>query len=335
MASTTNAVNTAHDDIPVMNPNRISAAARALAMACRTMIRPAGELVPVTLGSMQVASAVIDNLAKLRPAPRGVEREQVRLKGFRMEIVRPAGARKSLRDGAVLYMHGGGFFLCGLDTHRPVVAALARRTGLPVVSVEYRQLPQTDIAGSVTDCLTAYSWLLAHGCPASRIVFAGDSAGGYMTFATALRARDAGLPVPAGLVGLCPALDLDCSEKRAHPNYRRDALIPLSALESVVKLGAEVGGRLDPRLSPVNNVLAGLPPALLIVAEDEVLRRDSEIMAQRLAESGVPATLEIWRGQVHAFMAIFPNMPESRAALAHVARFVRERIETEQIAKTA
>ncbi|WP_405487748.1 alpha/beta hydrolase [Nocardia sp. NBC_00511] len=335
MASTTNAVNTAHDDIPVMNPTRISAAARALAMACRTMIRPAGELVPVTLGSMQVASAVIDNLAKLRPAPRGVEREQVRLKGFRMEIVRPAGARKSLRDGAVLYMHGGGFFLCGLDTHRPVVAALARRTGLPVVSVEYRQLPQTDIAGSVTDCLTAYSWLLAHGCPASRIVFAGDSAGGYMTFATALRARDAGLPVPAGLVGLCPALDLDCSEKRAHPNYRRDALIPLSALETVVKLGAEVGGRLDPRLSPVNNVLAGLPPALLIVAEDEVLRRDSEIMAQRLAESGVPATLEIWRGQVHAFMAIFPNMPESRAALAHVARFVRERIESEQIAKSA
>ncbi|MFE3191717.1 alpha/beta hydrolase [Nocardia sp. NPDC059240] len=324
-----------HNDVPVQNPNRTSAAARMLELVSRTMIRPMGELVPVTAASMPMVSGVINNLAKLRPSPSGVEREQVQLKGFRMEIVRPAGASKSLRDGAVLYMHGGGFFLCGLDTHRPVVASLARRTGLPVVSVEYRQLPETDIAGAVTDCLTAYKWLLAHGAPASRVVFAGDSAGGYMTFATALRARDNGLPVPAGLVGLCPALDLDCTEKRRHPNYHRDALIPLSALESVVKLGAEVDGRIDPRLSPVNNVLAGLPPALLIIAEDEVLRRDSEIMAERLAASGVPATLEIWRGQVHAFMAIFPNMPESRAALAHVARFVRERIEAGQVARTA
>ncbi|WP_246023277.1 alpha/beta hydrolase [Nocardia yunnanensis] len=328
-------MDTTADPLSVQNPNRTSAAARALTVVARTMIRPMGELMPVTVGAMPAINTVINSLAKLRPAPGGVEREQVRLNGFRMEIVRPAGASKSLRDGAVLYMHGGGFFLCGLDTHRPVVAALARRTGLPVVSVEYRQLPATDIAGSVTDCLTAYTWLLAHGAPAARIVFAGDSAGGYMTFATALRARDNGLPVPAGLVGLCPALDLDCTEKRNHPNYRRDALIPLSALESVVKLGALVDGRLDPQLSPVNARLAGLPPALLIVAEDEVLRHDSEIMAQRLAQSGVPATLEIWRGQVHAFMAIFPNMPESRAALAHVARFVRERIEAAEIARTA
>ncbi|WP_067570699.1 alpha/beta hydrolase [Nocardia acidivorans] len=324
-----------HADAPVINPDSVSVYARTLEVACRNTIRPAGEYMTLSEGAMPIVSGVINTLARLRPAPRGVEREQVRLNGFRMEIVRPAGTRSSMSDGVVMYMHGGGFFLCGLDTHRPVVAAIARRTGMPVVSVEYRQLPRTDIAGSVADCLTAYRWLLAHGVPASRIVFAGDSAGGYMTFATALRARDTGLPVPAGLVGLCPALDLDCTEKRAHPNYRRDPLIPLSALEAVVKLGAEVNGHLDPQLSPVNNPLAGLPPALLIVAEDEVLRRDSEIMAQRLAQAGVPATLEIWRGQVHAFMAIFPSMPESRAALAHVAQFVRARIESAQVAQTA
>ncbi|WP_330184007.1 alpha/beta hydrolase [Nocardia sp. NBC_01503] len=331
MASTRND----HADAPVINPDSVSVYARTLEVACRSTIRPAGEYMTLSEGAMPIVSGVINALARLRPAPRGVEREQVRLNGFRMEIVRPAGARSSMSDGVVMYMHGGGFFLCGLDTHRPVVAAIARRTGMPVVSVEYRQLPQTDIAGSVSDCLTAYRWLLSHGVPASRIVFAGDSAGGYMTFATALRARDMGLPVPAGLVGLCPALDLDCAEKRAHPNYHRDPLIPLSALEAVVKLGAEVNGHLDPQLSPVNNPLAGMPPALLIVAEDEVLRRDSEIMAHRLAQAGVPATLEIWRGQVHAFMAIFPSMPESRAALAHVAQFVRARIESARIAQTA
>ncbi|WP_282786052.1 alpha/beta hydrolase [Nocardia sp. CC201C] len=323
------------DSVPVANPHGISVYAHALAAACRTVVRPLGGLVPVNALTIPVAATVINGLSKFRPQPRGVEREQVRLRGFRMEIVRPAGARSSLRDGAIMYMHGGGFFLCGLDTHRPVVAALARRTGLPVVSVEYRQLPDTDISGSVDDCLTAYRWLLSRGADASRIVFAGDSAGGYMAFATALRAREQGHPVPAGLVGLCPALDLDCTEKRAHPNMRRDPLIPLSALESVVRIGATVDGCLDPRLSPVNGVLAGMPPALLIVAEDEVLRRDSELMAQRLAAAGVPATLEVWRGQVHAFMAIFPGMPESRAALASVARFVRARLEAEQLMRTA
>ncbi|NNH74105.1 alpha/beta hydrolase [Nocardia uniformis] len=326
---------TAKDVAGVVNPNGSSVHAHALAAACRTMIRPLGGLVPVNALTIPVAATVINGLAKLRPQPRGVEREQVRLKGFRMEIVRPAGARSALRDGVVMYMHGGGFFLCGLDTHRPVVASLARRTGMPVVSIEYRQLPATDIAGSVDDCLTAYRWLLDHGVDAAKIVFAGDSAGGYMAFATALRARDVGLPVPAGLVGLCPALDLDCAEKRAHPNLHKDPLIPLAALESVVRIGAAVNGRLDPQLSPVNNTLAGLPPALLIAAEDEVLRRDSEVMAQRLAAAGVPATLEIWRGQVHAFMAIFPSMPESRVALAHVAQFVRARVESEQIARIA
>lgn len=326
---------TSNDVLSVINPDGSSRYSQALELACRSVIKPMGERATVTTTNMPIVAAVINGLAKLRPAPRGVEREEVRLNGFRMEIVRPAGARSSLRDGAVMYMHGGGFFLCGLDTHRPVVAALARRTGLPVVSVEYRQLPETDISGGVDDCLTAYRWLMRHGADPSRIVFAGDSAGGYMTFATALRARDQGLPVPAGLVGLCPALDLDCTEKRAHPNLHKDSLIPLSALESVVKLGAEVNGRLDPALSPVNGMLAGLPPALLIVAEDEVLRRDSEIMAQRLAGAGVPATLEIWRGQVHAFMSIFPNMPESRAALAHVAQFVRARLEAADVARTA
>ncbi|MCX4093847.1 alpha/beta hydrolase, partial [Nocardia sp. alder85J] len=269
----------------------------------------------------------VDTLARLRPDPAGVEREQVRLPGFRMEIVRPAGARRSLRHGAVLYLHGGGFVLCGLETHRPVVAALARRTGLPVVSVEYRQLPDTRIQQSIEDCLTAYRWLLSHGASPARIVIAGDSAGGFLTFATALRAVEIGLPVPAGLVGLSPLLDLDHAAKQGYVNVARDAYIPLPGLEAIVRYGAEFDGELDPLLSPVNGALASLPPVLLVVGEDELLRYDCELMARRLTAAGVPNTLELWRGQVHAFTSILPGMPESRMALGRVARFVRARTE--------
>ncbi|MGV9819128.1 alpha/beta hydrolase [Nocardia xishanensis] len=319
----------------VMNPDGPSAAARLLLATCRGVVRPMLRAAPITRATIPFGAFAIDGLARLRPAPHGIDREQVRLGGFRMEIVRPSGAARAMRHGAVLYMHGGGFAVCGLETHRPVAASLARRIGLPVVNVDYRQLPAGSIGGSIEDCLTAYRWLLRHGADPARIVFAGDSAGGYLSFATALRAIEAGLPAPAGLIGLSPLLDLDYAAKRDYVNVARDPYIPLSALEAVVKLGAEIDGALDPLLSPVNGALAGLPPVLMIAAEDEVLRYDCELMARRLTAAGVPHAVELWRGQVHAFMSIAPNLPESRAALGRVARFVRTRFEQLEQARTA
>ncbi|WP_051020123.1 alpha/beta hydrolase [Nocardia araoensis] len=319
----------------VMNPRGPSAQSRLLLATCMGVVRPMLRTFPVTKATIPVGAVTVDGLARLRPRPQGIDREQVSLHGIRLEIIRPAGASRALRHGAVLYMHGGGFAICSTRSHRPIAASLARRTGLPVINVEYRQLPRTRISDSVLDCLAAYRWLLRHGADPGRIIFAGDSAGGYLTFATALLALESGLPSPAGLVGLSPLLDLDYGAKRDYVNVARDPYIPLSALEAVVRIGAEIDGVLDPSLSPVNAVLSALPPVLLVAAEDEVLRFDAELMAQRLTAAGVPNALELWRGQVHAFMSIAPNLPESRAALARVARFVRARIEGDQRARTA
>ncbi|MGQ4618392.1 alpha/beta hydrolase fold domain-containing protein [Nocardia sp. R7R-8] len=319
----------------VMNPQGPSPQSRLLLATCMGVVRPALRTVPVTRVTIPVGAVTVDGLARLRPRPHGIDREQVSLRGIRLEIIRPAGASRALRHGAVLYMHGGGFAICNTRSHRPVAASLARRTGLPVINVEYRQLPRTRISESVRDCLAAYRWLLRHGADPGRIIFVGDSAGGYLGFATALLALESGLRAPAGLVGLSPLLDLDYRAKRDYVNLARDPYIPLSALEAVVRIGAEVDGTLDPSLSPVNAVLSALPPVLLIAAEDEVLRFDCELMAQRLTAAGVPNALELWRGQVHAFMSIAPNLPESRAALARVARFVRARIGDDQQARTA
>jgi acetyl esterase/lipase len=319
----------------VMNPKGPSAQSRLLLATCMGVVRPVLRTFPVTRTTIPLGAATVDGLARLRPRPHGIDREQVSLHGIRLEIIRPAGASRALRHGAVLYMHGGGFAICSTRSHRPIAASLARRTGLPVINVEYRQLPGTRITDSVRDCLAAYRWLLRHGADPGRIIFAGDSAGGYLTFATALLALESGLPSPAGLVGLSPLLDLDYGAKRDYVNVTRDPYIPLSALEAVVRIGAEIDGALDPSLSPVNAVLSALPPVLLIAAEDEVLRFDSELMAQRLTAAGVPNALELWRGQVHAFMSIAPGLPESRAALARVSRFVRARVEDDQQARTA
>lgn len=260
-------------------------------------------------------AAVLDSAAGVR-IPRGIVREPLRLGGFDGEVVRTAGSSADLREGAVLYLHGGGFMSCGLNTHRPVVASIAKRTALPVVHIAYRQLPGTSISGSVDDCLSAYRWLLERGVPANKVVFVGDSAGGFLVFATALAAVAAELPVPAALVGLSPLLDLDCTGKAAHANARRDVIAPVAALAAIGRWGGQT-------CSPVDGALAGLPPSLLIAAESEVLRVDSEVMAQRLAAAGVLCSLQIWNGQVHAFPAIWPGLPESRAALRDVAAFIR------------
>ncbi|MFC4376681.1 alpha/beta hydrolase [Nocardia halotolerans] len=318
----------------IVNSGRGSTSSRVLMGACLGLVGPLLRTVPINRTTIPVGAAAVDLLARLRPEPQGIEREQIQLDGFKMEIVRPAGGSRALRHGAMLYLHGGGFAVCGLRTHRAIVAGLARRTGLPVLNVEYRQLPGS-IDASIDDCVLAYRWLLRHGADPARIVFAGDSAGGFLTFATALRAREIGLPLPAGLIGLSPLLDLDYRAKQDYVNVSRDAYIPLAGLEAVVHLGAEHAGPLDPALSPVNADLAGLPPVLLIAAEDELLRYDCELMAHRLTAAGVPNTLELWRGQVHAFMSILPSMPESRSALGRVSKFVRTALAPAERARTA
>lgn len=297
---------------------------QVLYQACRWFLRPVVKMAPVNEAAIRRA-AFLDMAAGIRPAA-GIRRQKVRLPGFDAEIVRAPGVSSALSDGVVLYLHGGGFLCCGLNTHRPVVSTIAKLTRLPVMHVGYRQLPDTDISGSVDDCLTAYKWLLENGARAGGTVFAGDSAGGFLVFATALKSREEEVGVPAGLVGLSPLLDLDCAGKLIHVNAERDVFAPVSALEAIGKLGGCVDGVLDPALSPVNGDLAGLPPSLLIAAEGEVLRADSELMAERLGAAAVPTMLQIWDGQVHAFPALWPGLPESRAVLRRVSRFVVSRV---------
>jgi acetyl esterase/lipase len=252
----------------------------------------------------------------------GTVHQPVTGRTWRGELVTPIDGPNS--PGAVLYLHGGAFLLCGLGTHRRIVERLARRTGMTVLSVDYRQLPKGRLSDSVSDCEDAFAWLVRKGHPASKIVIAGDSAGGHLAFATALRLRDEGTGMPAGIVGLSPWLDFDHMAKVRHHNARRDAYIPARRLRRVARM--VVGARPELHHSPVNADLRGLPPSLIICAEGEVLRVDAELMADRLAEADVPVTLQIWEGQVHAFPVLTDLTPESRAAFSEVATFVQQAV---------
>lgn len=306
---------------------------RALAVhgLARTFLRPAMRWWPLTPVTMAPITW-LDQAMRLLPKPRGVAFEPARFDGYTGEWARATDARD---DGAVLYFHGGAFLFCGLGTHRGIAAMLSTAARVPVLSVAYRQLPKVPLLGTIEDCLDAYRSLLDAGYAPDRIVFAGDSAGGHLAYATALRAMANGLPRPGGLVAISPWLDLDATAKLAHENARKDAYIPSARLESVAAMCAGGVIPLDRMLSPINHDLSELPPSLIIVAEGEILRADGELMAERLAAAGVPCELQVWPGQVHAFPVLTHLVPESRAAVQGIGGFVRSvlaRSEIEMIA---
>lgn len=293
----------------------VSVRARVAFTAARLMLRPVLTYWPLN-GIGMFPLPLVEAAAGLLPAPRKVRYQKVEFAGFAGEWVRP----ENPRDGVLLYFHGGAFVTCGVATHRPAVARIAQATGLPVLSVAYRQLPAVTLTGSVEDCLSVYRCLLRDGVDPARIVLAGDSAGGCLAFTTALGALADGLPGPSGIVALSPWLDFDCTAKLAHPNATRDAYAPVSRLARLTEL---LGVTTDPMLSPVNGDLTGLPPTLLIASECEMLRCDAELMAEHLAAADVPVTLQLWSGQMHAFPVLADLLPESLAAIREIGKFVR------------
>ncbi|WP_157117342.1 alpha/beta hydrolase, partial [Nocardia flavorosea] len=171
------------------------------------------------------------------------------------------------------------------------------------------------------DCLDAYR-ALTQRHPAGDITVIGDSAGGFLAFATAVAALRSGWDRPRALVGISPWLDLDCTTKAEAPTATTEAFLPPKVFEAVARWGC--GGAIQPALSPLHaddDVLAGLPPTLLLASDSEFLCPDAEAMAERLARAGVRHELHLWHHQIHAFPVVAPRLPESRQAIDTIAAF--------------
>jgi acetyl esterase/lipase len=299
-----------------------SVRSRIATAAVQAAIRPLVRAMGPTIGS-----DLLERLAKLerlhahiRP-PRGTHTEAVAFENFGAEWVHGAGVPPP-RDRVILYLHGGGWCCCGLNTHRSMTSRISAAAGIPALSVDFRMVPAVPFEEVVEDCLTAYRWLLDRGTEARNITIMGDSSGGYLTFATALRAREDGLPMPAALVALSGCFDLDLTGKQAHENAKLDP-VGLALFQCVLESFAGHLDASDPSVSPVRADLSGLPQTLLVVSSAEVLYWDSEELARRLAGAGVPCTLQTWEHQLHVFQVLGRLVPESRASIADIGTFVR------------
>jgi acetyl esterase len=225
----------------------------------------------------------------------------------------------------VIWFHGGGWVVGTVDSHDPVCRALANRTPCVVVAVDYRLAPEAPFPAAVEDSWAATQWVaqeaLKLGGDASRIVVAGDSAGGNLAAAVALRARDSGLELALQVL-VYPVTDSDLDSE----SYLRLATgLNLTRAKMEWYWQQYLGGAdgSNPEASPLRAPdLAGVAPAVVQTAEHDPLLSEGEAYAARLAEAGVPVTLTRYEGMIHGFIRMPALVAEADFALAEIASAV-------------
>ncbi|GAA3565201.1 alpha/beta hydrolase [Kribbella ginsengisoli] len=226
-------------------------------------------------------------------------------------------------EGVILYFHGGGYSIGSARTGANLAAPLARSTGVPAVSLDYRLAPEDPFPAAVDDALAAYKELLDSG---QKVVVAGDSAGGGLALALMIAARSAGLPQPAAAVLYSPWTDVSLSGGSVDSRGDFDPLF--SRAQMAESADWYVGGQ-DARnelASPLFADLTGLAPLLIQVGSAEVLLDDSLRLAVRAAEAEVDVSLDVVAGAPHVFQYFTGFLPEADEALERAAAFVRRRL---------
>jgi epsilon-lactone hydrolase len=225
--------------------------------------------------------------------------------------------------GAVLFVHGGGFVSCDLAAYLFYAEYIADWVGVPVVTVDYRLAPEHHYPAALDDCMAVYQGLLYDGYSPDRLVLLGDSCGGGLAMATLIKARQVGLPLPAGLVSLSGWIDLDTSGYGSEAPDRRDPFITEGFLRARARDYLGEGG--DPHgvlASPGRADLKGLPPLLLQVGETDVCRRDAERVSEHARVAGVDVQLDVVAGGVHGVQGLVNlEVPEAVAAWESVRVF--------------
>ncbi len=224
----------------------------------------------------------------------------------------------------ILFLHGGGFIIGSSSLYRHFTWRIASAARARVLSVDYRLAPEHPFPAALDDAVAAYRWLLADGADPQRIAVVGDSAGGGLAFSLMLRLRDEGGPLPAAAAALSPWTDLALSGASFRLN---DSADPLINAEQVRQLVDYYLAGADPRMpyaSPLYGRPEGLPPTLIQVGSDEVLRDDAVRMADGMRAAGCRVELEIWPHMPHVWHLFAPVMPEARRAIERVGEFIQQ-----------
>lgn len=284
-----------------------------------TMLRARTEEAGYSQRSIEEMRAGYEEMAALFPVADDIRREVTSAGGVAAEWI---SAPNASEECTLLYLHGGGYVIGSINTHRDLVSRLSRASGVRGLALDYRLAPEHPFPAAIEDATAAYRWLLESGSAPESIVIGGDSAGGGLTIATLLTLRDAGDPMPAAAACLSPWVDLEgvgasmTSKAAEDPMVQRNGLLEMAA--------AYLAGHdaKAPTASPVHASLEGLPPLLIHVGTAETLLDDSIRLAQSAQRDGVSVELETWDEMIHVFQAFAPMLPEGQQSIEKIGKFL-------------
>ncbi|MFJ6569257.1 alpha/beta hydrolase [Streptomyces sp. NPDC091292] len=229
-------------------------------------------------------------------------------------------------DRVLLYLHGGGFVTNSADSHRKMAGHLAKAAGVRALVLDYRRAPEHPYPAQIEDAVGAYHWLLAQGHTPGHIASVGDSAGGNLATVTVLALRDAGMPLPAAIVAVSPAYDLEATGESIEANRDKDAILSKLPLDKAAMYLGEHGSVKDPLANPLYADLTGLPPVYLSCGTHEMLQDDAVRFAALASKAGADTTLDINEGMQHVHIYMAGRAPEADATIAAIGAWLRPRL---------
>jgi acetyl esterase len=230
---------------------------------------------------------------------------------------------------AIVFYHGGGWVIGGLDTHDNAARMLANATDAVVVFVDYRLAPEAVFPVAAEDCYEGLLWTVANATELSidptRIAVAGDSAGGNLAAVVALMSRDRGGPALRYQLLVYPCTDMEPSRWPSMSENKNGYFLTTDSMVWFYdQYVPDAGERTNPSASPIYAAdLAGLPPAFVITAEFDPLRDEGEAYAARMREAGVPTESQRFDGMIHGFFGMTAMFEQSRDAHAIAAAKVK------------
>jgi len=263
----------------------------------------------------------LDEIGAVWPVASDVTLTAVDINGIPGEWSTVPGSNSSR---VLLFLHGGGYCSGSIISHRRMVSEAGRAAGVRTLAIGYRLAPENPFPAAFDDAVTAWHFLRRHGIAAQHIAIGGDSAGGGLSLAVALKLHDVNEELPACLWLVSPWTDLTMSGSTLITKDAVDPLIHKGYLRELAD--AYLGGdadRKDPRVSPLFANLVGMPPLLIQVGSAETLLDDAVRLAAAAGEADVPVTLEIWPQMIHAWHLWNARLESGRRALSNAGSFMR------------
>lgn len=281
---------------------------------------------PITHDNLAQKRAAYARLVKYFPVSQSVVINPVNAGGVKAEWITTPASRPTK---IMLFMHGGGFVFNSTKLHRDLIARIASAAKVTALSLDYSLAPEHPFPTALNEVVAAYKWLLSRNVPAANITLVGDSAGGSLVLSTLHVLRDQGLPLPCCAVAIAPATDAT----RVDGDMLQpadDLFINPQTLRFFVDAYFQKTAHNYPHASPLHGSLKNFPPVLLHATTNELLYQDAIWFVSKAKQHGVNARLYQADGLWHVWHLYARYLPEARAAIRDIGRFINQHITKER-----